>query len=407
MPAEQGLRQVARFAAADRVAEVPRRPWRVFVAETATGRVVADLPFIGVPQWAYGVNQTGAWSVTVPIGGGNGAMTAAGYEAVADPWRHSVGIAWGGYILQCGPIVTDDYRDSDGAPAVDVAGVGIWGLLTSKRLIASPTWDGVSWADAAADVTVTDVALSTIAKRLVELDGDRNGALPIALPADVPGAAVRTYPAYDLAYVGERLGQLTQVIDGPELEFRPRYTDATATYVEWEMRLGNPRLGDLTLAHSWDYGIGACTRIDVSRDGSRQQLRSVVRGNGMERGLLTGQAEDLAMVAAGWPLLEAVDSGHTSATEQATLDAWATANVETFRQPVTTWAAEVLIDGTNGRARRSGSPSLDTVGVGDTARFTVDGHRRIRPGTYGQRVIGVRSAAGDIERATLTLQGVA
>jgi hypothetical protein len=130
-----------------------------------------------------------------------------------------------------------------------------------------------------------------------------------------------------------------------------------------------------------------------------------VRGNGMERNLLTGHFADNSLVLAGWPKLESVDGNHTSATEQDTLDGWAQADVQTYQRGVATWSGRVRIDGTDGRDETTGSPSLDTVSVGDNAFFQLRNHRWIADGVYGQRILSV-SSGGDMNTALLGLMGV-
>lgn len=379
---------------------MPEPTWRLFVAETVTGKIIRDVPFVGNPPWSYGLNMAGALAPTVPIG----AIDKAALRALLDYWRLSWGLSWGSYIWQCGPVVTYRYDDVDGPPVLNVGCAGIWSLFSTKRVVANPSWTGLNIADADADTTLTSLSLHTIAKRLVQNDMTRNGNLPIVLPSDIPGTQERTYPGYDLAYVGERLAQLTQVIDGPEVEFRPEYTDSSRTVVQWRMRIGNPRLGNLGLPHAFDYGR-ALTHVDEDGDGSQQQFETWARGNGMERSLLTGHYADLSLVPTGWPKLESVDGNHTSATEQATLDGWAQADVQTYKRGITKWAGRVRIDGTDGRGEVTGSPSLDTVAAGDSAFFQLRDHRWIPDGVYGQRILSV-SSGGDLVTAQLGLMEV-
>lgn len=388
------------FAAPQQPDPVPELPWRLFVAETATGHIIRDVPFVGYPQWSYGLNQAGALAPKIPLG----AIDKAELRSVLDYWRLSWGLSWGDHIWQCGPVVTYRFSDAEGPPTVDVGCAGIWSLFSQKRVIANPAWTGVSLAEAAADVALTNLSLHTIAKRLMQNDMTRNGSLPIVLPADIVGTQERNYPGYDMAYVGERISQLTQVIDGPEVEFRPEYTDSGHTAVQWRMRVGNPRLGNLGLPHSWDY-CKALSHVDEDGDGSQQQFRAFVRGNGMERGLLVGRYEDTEMTDLGWPMLESIDGNHSSATELPTLNGWAQADVETYRRGINTWAGRVRIDGTDGRGRRTGSPALNIVSAGDNAYFTMKDHRWIPDGIYGQRILSVNSG-GDLVTAQLALQGV-
>jgi hypothetical protein len=373
------------LAAPDPVA--PAIPRRAFVVDTVTGRIVGDIPYSGVPRPTSGINLLGDLQVTVPIG--TNSIDKDSLRSYLDPWRFSLGVSWGSHIFQAGPVVTYEYQDGPGGPAVQAQCAGIWGLFTTKRVLANPAWLGTDITDVAADTTLGPLSLHTIAKRLIQNDMARLGDLPIVLPADIAGTETRVFPGFDLAYVGERLGKLTQGLDAPEIEFRPRFTDNTHMAVEWVMRIGNPHLGNLGRPHSFDYGQ-SLTQLGEQVDGSRQQFRSFVRGNGMERGLLTGVAEDTSLTDVGWPMLESVDGSHTSTIELAELSSWAQANVLTYCRPTKLWSAEVRIDGTNGRNQLTGSPTVDLIASGDTARFGVRGHEWIPDGQYDQRIIAIQ-----------------
>lgn len=383
--------------------------WRLFVASTVTGQIVGDVPFSGTPSWDSGINVTGRLEVQVPLGGGSaaeGGIAKTDLWPYLDYWRWSWGLAYDAYICQCGPLVTYQFSDEAGPPTVRIGCTGLWGLFTNKRLLINPAWTaGTPITDTSADTVLTDLTLHSIARRLVSNDLTRNGSLPIVLPAEITGTETRTYPGYDLANVGERMQQLTQVINGPEIEFRPEYTDSTRRAVRWPMRIGNPRLGNLGLPHAFDYGR-ALTHLDIDADGSAQQFDTWVRGNGTERGLLTGRYTDTSLVAAGWPNLENVDNNHTSDIEPATMNGWAQADVQTYRTGMSLASATVRVDGSDGRGDQlSRSPSLDLIAAGDTATFTITGHRFVRDGTYAHRILGISSAQG-LPYANLKLQEV-
>lgn len=382
---------------------IPDVPHRMFVASTVTGEIVADVPFVGTPRWQYGLNLSGGLTPTVPLG----ALSKQDFDDLTTPWRWSWGLAYGSHILQCGPVVTDQYTDQEGLPTADVGCTGLWGVF-ARRILLNPAWtEGQNVADPLADVTYTNLTLRTIAKRMIQGDLTRAGhGLPIVLPDDDPaGTSERTYPGYDLATIGERLTQLTQVIDGPEIEFRPEFTSSAQRAVQWRMRIGNPRVGQLGYPHAWDYG-NALSHVDYDRDGSQQTMAHVERGNGMERGLLTGYQDDKTLVGVGgysWPELETVGSTSSSVTEQATLQAKADGQVATYARPIVTWSATVRMDGTNGQGWQTRSPSIDQVAAGDNATFQLQGHRRIPDGSYQRRILGV-SSGPNLYSAQLTLQ---
>jgi hypothetical protein len=299
--------------------------------------------------------------------------------------------------------------------------VGIWDLLTRKRLLVTGDVNGTSIKTSSADVVFgpgptspkgtpiplanRNLSLHTIAKRLVEISIARtNAALPIVLPADIAGDAEREYPGYDLAYVGERLQQLTQVEDGCEVEFRPEFVDDTHAAVQWEMRIGAPavsgRLGNLTAPHLWEYR-NALTRVDQVRDGSQQTFSRFERGAGTERDLLIGYSTDSSF-AATWPLLEDAGSSHSSATEQDTLDSWASGTVATNSRPLTTWTGIVRVNGDNGLGKDTDSPPLYEFAVGDTA--TSKCPATAGSGTAGTQVRILSVANDSRDTAKLSLQ---
>lgn len=364
--------------------------YRLFVASLRTGDIVADIPFVGSPRWEHGLNIAGGLTPTVPLG----AISKADFDDLCTPWRWAWGLSWGGHVLQCGPVVTDRFNDTEGPPTADVGIGGLFHLFSTKRVLVNPAWtEGANVADPIADTVLTALTLRTIAKRLVQNDLTRVGHdLPIVLPADDAASThERTYPGYDLAMVGERLLQLTQVIDGPEIEFRPQFADSTQRAIEWEMRIGNPRLGQLGYPHAWDYGQ-ALANVDYDRDGSSMTMAHFERGNGMERGLLTGYQDDKTLVNLAsypWPELETVGGSSTSTVDPEVLQAKADGYVATYARPVVTWSATVRMDGTNGQGGVTRSPSVDLVSAGDNCTFRMRSHRRILDGTYQRRIVRV------------------
>lgn len=388
--------------------DTPTAEFRCFIASTVTGRVVTDVPFLGAPRWQAQLNETG--HVEADIALGDAGMAKSDVDTFCDSWRWSLGFAWGNTILQAGPILSEKYDDPN--PHTTVQATGLGGLFTAKRVLIRPTWSaGQNWAAAGADVVHKNLSLHTIAKRLVQGDLSRPGhSLPVVLPADIAGNAERTYPGYDLAKVGERLTELTQVDGGPEIEFRPEWTDEKHSAIQWRMRIGNPRLGQRGFPHAWDYGAGLVA-VGVDIDGSQQGFGWWVKGDGMERETRGAYHADRALVDAGgpypWPMLEEVDSEHTSATEQATLQAWARADVATHRRAVRLTSAVVRLDGGDATGAVSGSPSLDLVAPGDSASFGIRGHRRLPDGQYRERILGFTAEGDDLGRVRLALQGTA
>lgn len=380
--------------------------------ETRTGRVAAVIPHVGNPQWGFGLNAPGGWRVGVQLGQGETDVQRRAYkeflDGVADPWRFSWAICQGSKIWQAGPVTNEEPGDSS---TMTVVGAGLWRYLTEKRVLVNParaTLRGIATSDADVAFGITDtseigtpipvdrrnLALHTIAKRIMQvITSAAGGNLPLAYPDDIAGTAVRTYPGYELGSVGQRLFELSQVVGGPELEFRPEFVDPVAKdYIRWTMRIGNPRLGNLGYPHAYDFGQ-ACVKITRSRDGSERTGRAWDVGNGMDRDLLFGFYDAPLGSDSAALLLENVGRNHAGSGNVTELDGYAQGQVITNSGVQTTHTATIRIAGDNQVNEQTRSPILTVVEVGDTCLFQIKDHQRITDGLYYYRIMSL--ASGD------------
>lgn len=392
-------------------------PVEVRVFETRTGRVVARVPYLGSPRWSCGLLDAGMWSVSVKLGADG--MAKDLIEGLTDPWRFSVAVSQGSRIWQAGPMVTETYNDGDNFTSI--GGGGIKKLLDDKRVLVNParaTLYGVNTA--AADVAFgpnatndigsiipaanRNLSLHTIFKRILEIiTSAPGGDLPLVLPADIAGTAERTYPGYDLAAVGQRLTELAQVENGPEYQFAPEFVDPnTKQAVQWRVRIGNPRLGNLGFAYTWDQEK-ALIGTGFSKDGQWRMTRDFERGNGMNRDLVLGFADTPLGANPSDILLEEVGSSHTSTLDTSVLNAWASAAVAAGGAQLPIMVHRVRVPGDDGEGRRTRSPSITEVMPGDNGLFAIKRHPRLIDGTYACRIIKIEP--GSVEQtAMLTTQ---
>ena len=387
-------------------------PIEVCVYETRTGTVRRWLPLADWPDWERGINGEGTWSCQVPLD--DRYLSKSQITAYTTPWHFSWAIVQGTHIWQAGPVLGEDYVD--GATSTQVSGVGMLGFLARKRVLLNParaTRRGAAAIDADIAFGPDDkspvlspippenknLALASIAARLVQLAlSEPGGDLPIDVASTtIPGTAERTYPGYDLGYVGQRLIELSQVDGGPELDFRPYFVTPDRRQVRHQMLVGNPRLGVInpSVAPVWDSGRALVT-LGVRRDGADQIHRQYQRGSGMDRNTLIGFAENMGGVTSGpsqlMPLLEGVESAHSQVELQATLDSYAAADVATNATPDLTLTPTVRIAGDDGRGRGTRSPHLTQVAPGSVGVLEVRGHPRLDDGSYRVRVLRFRSA---------------
>lgn len=354
------------------------------IFELKTGRIVIrDIPIVGNPQFSRQVNQEGSWSIITQVGDIS-VPTTETLRSIFAPWRFGCAIAWNDqFILQAGPITTSQFSDSD--YRIRVSGGGLWSMLNRRIALnpsypLAPTTGSSLLSMATGDLVYGPTSLHTIAKKLVQDSCSRSAGfnLPIDYPADIAGTATRTYPVYDLAPVGQRLKELSQVESGPDIDFNPYFDPSNPGYIRFQMRIGNPsltNLGSNTLV--WDYG-SSLRSVSIDSDGSAMVSGVFARGNGSERASLVAYDQDLTLVNNGWPATELVVS-FSSVTDGNTLQGHATGAKNLYRTPVELWDATVRADL---------MPVLGTYLPGYLATFNMQGHPWVPDGGYQQRILG-------------------
>ncbi len=373
----------------------------VTIFEVRTGRIVQrDLPVIGIPQFNRQINQEGSWGAQLLVGDVS-VPPAMSLRQIFAPWRFGAAVVWDdSFIVQFGPI--SSYQFDDTSNVVQISGGGIWTLLNRRTLInpayaLNPTTStSLLSMDASGDLNYGPLSLHTIAKRLVQDMASRGAAysLPMDFPADIAGSAVRSYPIYDLVSVGQRLKELTQVENGPDVDFQAYFDPAQDGYIRYQMLIGNPILDPADNELFWDYGSGLRS-VSIDGDGSAMVSGDFVRGNGTERASLVAYNRRTTLTDAGWPATELVDN-RSSVIDGATLQGYANGNLDLFDTPVELWAAVVRADVL---------PVLGSYQPGTFAFFNMIDHAWIPDGAYHQRILGFQNGA-QVNEVRLILQAI-
>ncbi|MEV6648054.1 hypothetical protein [Amycolatopsis sp. NPDC051371] len=361
------------------------RAYTALAYDTVTGRVLFELDLASEPEWSSRINDVGGWKITVPL---HGQARAASVREWCVPWRFSVAIVRGrgvpsDTVCQAGPIVP--YAPDDDSPVHTVSGKGFWELL-NRRVLHARTWNPAAAriTDSSADLTINDslpnIAIN-IAYHATAMVYRPGSALPLDFPDLFPvGTNTRTYRGYEMAFAGQRLQELTQVDGGPDVLFQPYLTVIGGLrYIRHRMLVGNPYLVQPGVPLLFDYRSNL-VKLTIAGDGSGQANTAFVKGSGNEASQLYGYATDTSLTTAGWPLLDMVDSGHTSASEQTTLDSWASADVALYSSQPEQWQATVRADA---------DPRLGSYLPGHFADYSVKNHHWLRNGKYSYRILGV------------------
>lgn len=380
----------------------PEREYSALVYHTMTGQVFRELQLADLPVWETQLNDTGGWGVVCPIGI-DPQQDAWLREWAPFPYRFSVAIVLGGdTVLQAGPNTTyqpDEEVPDGGVAKVRVGGKGIWQLL-NRRVLINAAWNPAATpvTDVSANITLT-YSLHTIAREIVNHSINKSfvvgSNLPIDLPAQIAGTATRTYYGYETIAAGQRLQELTQVDQGPDIVFQP-YLIAVggSRYIRHRMVIGTPYLTGPGVPLQFDYN-SSLVKVAIGGNSDSLATTSYVRGTGNETGQLFGYASNPALIAAGYPLLDDVDSTHTSASVQTTLDSWAAANVALQGTVPEQWKSTVLAET---------SPRAGEYAPGHFVTYNVIGHHWLPDGMYNQRLLSLGrndgTPAGMLEHVT-------
>ena len=365
------------------------REYAAMVYDTVTGRVLYDLDLVAEPEWSSLINDTGSWKISVPLDGG---PRTARVREWCVPDRFSVAVLLGDFVCQAGPITP--YQPEDDTTVFTLAGKGIWDILDRRTLhnAAFNPASGMRLTDPAADVNLGGT-LPRIAREIVNHQINMQYILGSHLPIDLPdipedGQNVRTYHGYDIAPGGQRLRELTQVENGPDVLFQPYLTTSGGQrYIRHRMLIGSPYLVQPGVDLQFTYRR-TLANLTIAGGTSPTAVRAFVKGTGNEAGQLYGTATASNLIAAGWPLTDTVDNGHIDASVQSTLDSWASADVTLSSGQVEQWQAAVLVDA---------DPRLGEYGPGHFATYAVNDHLWLPDGIYRWRITGM-SRAGTTPR---------
>lgn len=361
--------------------------YRWIVGDLRTGKIARTVEFLN-SRWSTDIEDDGSLEASFPLRSGKWKTS----RSDAAPAKSFVVIAYiddrdDEYMLAGGPIWTSRFNEDSGELAIGAAGMS--SIFDHRKLIPVLAADE---DPAKASVKYDTQQLGLIAKRLIELAmAHAGGELPIVLPSDAAlggegSAHTRTYPGYELATVGERLTQLSDVIGGPEIQFQPRRRSDDPRFIEWVARIATDATGGLLSQSGPDWTFDRSVPrspvkgIDINTDGSGMSFRSWAAGQGEAEGrpIVFETSNDL--VDLGWPLLDSEVTSTDTVTSKATLRGHARADLAANARPIETWTVKVDRDAT---------PHAGRYRPGDWCSVKVNDHAYIPDGSYRMRITAV------------------
>lgn len=360
----------------------------IWAGDLMTGRLWAKLPVAEGASWAVEHRGEGSIEATVPLVGEVLDRFPAIVENLA-PWRcFLAAITDDGVVLEAGPIRPHSYDDATGRLKVSASGLRAYFARRFLMPVLGSGWQ--RW-----EVTYSSLSLGTIAKRIVQLTMSHpGGALPIDLPADEAGTNTRTYYGFEMARVSERLRQIEDVENGPDIRFEPYLAEGGALgTVRWRMVTGTAgepevtqynRPGGVPVDLVWDRTAPSSPidALSVDLDPDEVGDRAWITGSGSDNQLMMARRDQHGLREDGYPLLE-VDESRTTVIQQATLNQYAQALARRAQKPWQTWTMTVQAGIT---------PALGTYRAGDWARIYVGNNHpyiRARNGFYRTRIMAI------------------
>lgn len=375
--------------------------WRAFFVQTMTGKIGAELDLAATGSWSITLNGIESFDVTVP----KTQLRAVGREWWR-PFAASVLVSWerpDGTLVPwiAGPIVDDpaETRGRDGVATFTCKGIG---AILEKRLVVEQ--DFSAKAIQRSIMARKGMSLGTIVQDVVEVATTRRlgGQLPIvARSPRETGARLnqRTYEGWNVAnnVAFKRIKEITEVRNGPDVMFRPEYTDDGMQWGLFHGTAAQPAIAqDWTMDLDTTSSLSPVASVSPTSDGEQLANRVWWTGAGEGAGTLVQKAEDKAALANYMPLLEVV--GSTSDTENyGLLTEHTLARLAAGKAPLK--QLSMTIDGADPRAE------IGRWHVGDLARVTTgDEWMTVPVGTRFERVIAAKGS-WNTGMVTLEFQG--
>jgi hypothetical protein len=311
------------------------------IADLRSGAILDELPLHGV-SFDKKLNDTGSFRAQLSVA--DPEIRLREPRLLTEPGRTAIYVDRDGDLLWGGIVWTSRYS---GANAVLELGASDLLSYFEHRLVLDP-------ANLTEPVPFDGDQIA-IARELVGLaQAHPGGDLGVVVTGTGSSGVPRTitYSPSELKPVADALRDLANAEDGFDFTLDVRYGEGGVP--ERFLRIGFPRLGQLSAPHTWEYGANL---VDFTwpADAASMATRVVAPGG-------APAPEDTSAYLAGWPLLEA-QAPPSDTTDAAMLDAHVKGELAARRRPV------VLPELT---VRADLDPVVGTYSVGDDARIVID-----------------------------------
>jgi hypothetical protein len=358
------------------------------IGDLRTGRQIINIPSAGVHKasWSTSLNDADTIEATFKLTDPDTKQLEL--RSAAAPAKAFLAIVENDVPVAGGPIWIHTRDKNEGT--LQVSAKGMWSYFDHRVLVplvaaTLPIVDSVTREPSAVmNTNLVAQSYGMMAKRLVmQARAHTGGAVPIVFQDDEAGTYTRQYLGSDLSIVGEKLKDFTQLENGIDIAFTPRWT-GDRQGIEWVLRTGTlakPMLSSETI-HLFDYSVEdpAVKDLTITVNASNLTSRTWAVGGRQDDVAVIERADDTALLGAGYPLLESVNTAHSDATVPSTVRSYAAEDVRWGRTPVESWSFKASADA---------DPKVGSYAVGDWCDVQMADDDYVPDGTYRHRIAGL------------------
>lgn len=364
------------------------------LADFVTGGPILDLPVMKGASWGAQLNRPDEVSCKIDMRDPD--TLALDLRSASEPNKTIMLARTDDDIILAWGLIPDGGRSWDeDSKVLSLKATGIGSSYFGECIIAPPSAltaplivndaEGYPVVNPALDTTISGFSHGTIMKKLVAQRLAFPGAPTVFdLPPDEIGTRSQTWTLASLKSIGSALDDLSKQEHGPDYAFdAQRGPDGLS--LRYIMRHGSeatPRLGaDVGV---WSLGpmspITGLTIEDAAAAGASAAWMTAGKQAGAA---LISRARNAAMIAAGYPPFDVVDTSRSDVSVQATLDSYNAANIADAAKTIRDLSFSVRADA---------SPGLGAYRPGDRVVLDPpDGH----PWHVGPIPIRITSISGD------------
>lgn len=359
---------------------------KLFVGDLKTGRNIIPIPARD-GRWEIRRNRAGSLSCDITLS--SRAHRRLDLRQNAAVGRTYLALGEGEHVFAGGPVWDHEYDDD--ARHLHIEAEGMWSLIMRRFVMPAAvetisllleSGDDAGKPNPAVATIFSAESWPTIVRGILEQGFARaGGALPLVFGAAGVGAHDKSYEASSFKSQGEALADLTELVDGPEIEFRPQYS-GDRRGLEWPVLVGDdaqPQITSVGLPHRFDFSVPQRTVRRLRVKSSARELSSEAWATGGRQAaiaLISRQASSM-LLERGYPRMESLSAAHSTVELQSTLDAYAADDLELGSAAAEWWTFETNIDAV---------PKIGSVFLGDYADVVLRKNAYLPDGKHRRRI---------------------